>query len=117
MKLYCNTMFCIVAGRLAGEKICFAIQKLYCDSWDSGLLDCVATQGRDTALGAAGERLGELGEWLGEQLGEQRALACGTGAQQAQADGRAGRAAGRRAGRCWAQAAGASARGERAEAC
>ena len=30
-------------------KICITIQKLYCDSKDSGLLDYVVTQGRDTA--------------------------------------------------------------------
>ena len=41
-------LYCIVIGRLAG-KICNAIQKLYCDSRDSGLLDCVVTQGRERA--------------------------------------------------------------------
>ena len=53
-------LYCIVTGRLAG-KICIAIQKLYCDSRDSGLLDCVVTQGRDTASQATTWRWAQAG--------------------------------------------------------
>ena len=84
------------------QENCIAIQKLYCDSRGSGLLDCVVTQGRDTAsqattrqlgaLGAAGDRAGALGarasaggRWalgvlaLGAQAGRR---ARGAGARQ-----------------------------------
>ena len=57
---------CIVIGRLVG-KICIAIQKLYCDSRDSGLLDSVVTQGHDTVLGA-----GWAGAGRGGKIGPTR---------------------------------------------
>ena len=62
--MYCNTLVCIAEeraetvsqyslvyyGRNAGwGKNCIAIQKLYFDSRDSGLLDCFVTQGCDMA--------------------------------------------------------------------
>ena len=71
-------LYCIVTGRLAG-KICIAIQKLYCDSRDSGLLDFVVTQGRDTASQATTWRWAQAGQALGAQLGAQGAQAGGAG--------------------------------------
>ena len=43
------------------QENCIAIQKLYCDSRGSGLLDCVVTQGCDTASQATTRQLGALG--------------------------------------------------------
>ena len=54
-------LYCIVTGRLAG-KICIAIQKLYCDSRDSGLLDWATTRRWAQAWQALGAQAGVRGE-------------------------------------------------------
>ena len=138
--LYCRLggvvlQYCIVIGRLAG-KICIALQKLYCDSRDSGLLDCVVTQGHDIAIQATTRRWGQAGQALGAQLGSQGARGARRRAYVGRAGGccrqlgarargtecwaraRAGRAGVGAAGRRWAQAwargaLGVSARGAR----
>ena len=44
--MYCNTLVCIAVKRVETVS---QYSSLYCDSRGSGLLDCVATQGGDTA--------------------------------------------------------------------
>ena len=81
--MYCNTLVCIAEKRV--ETIS-QYSSLYCDSRTSGLLDCVPTQGRDTAsqattlvkpvlctVGALGARLGIRGvqEGAGRATGQQ----------------------------------------------
>ena len=105
---------CIARGL---QENCIAIQKLYCDSRGSGLLDYVATQGRDTAsqattrcwtcgwelgtvLGAGQARraVGVAGRWAGAQAradaqaGVARA-ACGSGSAWRGSDARGRRGA------------------------
>ena len=68
----------------------------YCDSRGSRLLDCVATQGRDTAQGrAGGERAGgERGRWAAWARERWAARACGLwalGAGRAERHGHAAR--------------------------
>ena len=79
-------LYCIVTGRLAG-KICIAIQKLYCDSRDSGLLDCVVTQGRDTASQATTRHWAQAGRARSAQAGVRGARWALEHARQAGAQG------------------------------
>ena len=94
--LYRNTVYCIVAGRAAEDKVISQYNLEYCGKRQGCLC-------RDTALGAAGARTGALGSRLGAQ-GVQ-------GAHGAGGSRRAGRA--RRIGR---RARGASMASERQQA-
>ena len=81
--MYCNTLVCIAEKRVETVS---QYSSLYCDSRASGLLDCVPTQGRDTAnqattlvkpglcaAGALGARLGMRGaqKGAGRATGQQ----------------------------------------------
>ena len=98
-------LYCVVTGRLAG-KICIAIQKLYCDSRDSGLLNCVVTQGRDMASQATTRCWAQAEQVLGPQgeRGACRRVCLGRGGERcrqltARARGVAGERASGRSGR------------------
>ena len=117
-------LYCIVIGRLAG-KICIAIQRLYCDSRDSGLLDCVVTQGRDTASQATTRRWAQAGQALGAQgaRGARRRACVGRTRGRcrqlgARAQGSAGERARGRSGRAraWQGARGARGRAQQGRA-
>ena len=53
--MYCNTLVCFVEKR---AETVSQYNSLYCDNRGSGLLDYVATQGRDTASQATTRRRG-----------------------------------------------------------
>ena len=126
--MYCNTLVCIAeeraetvsqysqvyCGRKAGlGKNCIVIQKLYFDSRNSELLDCVVTHDRDTASQATtrqGRAAGGVGRAIGRAGGagrrSRRAAAGRADSTNAGARRRAhgalelaGRAGGRRTGR------------------
>ena len=62
LEVYCNTLVCIVEKR---AETVSQYSSLYCDSRGNGLLDCVATQGRDTASQATTRRRGVLSRGAG----------------------------------------------------
>ena len=82
-QLYCNK-----EGRLE-KKNGIAIQKLYCDSRGSGLLDCVATQGRDTASQTTTQQRAQVGAQAeGEGAREERHGVRGRAGRTRQGSGR-----------------------------
>ena len=62
LEVYFNTLVCIVEKR---AETVSQYSSLYCDSMGNGLLDCVATQGRDTASQATTRRRGVLNRGAG----------------------------------------------------
>ena len=88
--MYCNTLVCIAEKRVETVS---QYSSLYSDSRASGLLDCVPTQGRNTAsqattlikpglcaVGALGARLGMRGALEGAR---HEGVGRGTGARRA----------------------------------
>ena len=94
-RLYCN-----IGAWL--EEDCIAIQKLYCDSRGSEMLDCVVTQSRDTASQAMtrqGAQQGRAGAQAG--AGRRRHGRWARGALGARGAGRAAAGAGARGRQAW----------------